>query len=306
MSQSTSARTARSKSSRTASGPNGCSVRDVPTAKVLAPKAPQPDPRLTADSIHDLARSIEGVGLLQPIIVAERGDVYEVLAGRRRLAAVTKLGWQSVRVCIVPLPNEQHGRVIAVVENIQRADLDPMAEAEAVSALMDVEQDVDVVARSLGRSRAWVDARLQVAKLPDCLRAALRSRALSRGAALALDRIDDPATLEDLTRQAVLHGITASQAAIWAAAAHTPPSSGEEGRMEPSASAGAPAQPSSDSTAGDCPALAPSPDPENPTNSPMLTCVSCRQRRSAANCIPVAICHDCCAELDAALQKTPA
>lgn len=137
----------------------------IPVAEIH----PSPNnPRKYLDGIEDLAASIRENGLLQPIIVqkipGEPG--YRILAGHRRRAAVMKLGWATAP-CIVRrdmLPDEELAAML--VENGQRADLDPIEEARALQKLRDGGMGVPEVARKVGRSVATINARLMLLTLP--------------------------------------------------------------------------------------------------------------------------------------------
>ena len=118
-------------------------------------------------TIKELAKSIKAVGLLYPILVRYRktkeGE-YELLAGARRLAAVKLLKKESCLAEVVELDDTKAGSV-SIIENMQREDIDPMREAEAISTLLEQGKDTDEVAFLLGRSRTWVARRARIAKL---------------------------------------------------------------------------------------------------------------------------------------------
>lgn len=126
----------------------------------LRPSPNNPRQRLT--DIDGLAASIREAGLIQPIVVQKIPgyDGYQVVAGHRRLEAVKRLHWDSV-ACIVRrdmLPDEE--LVTMLIENGQRANLDPIEEARACQTLASAGHSQGDIARKLGRSAAWVQTRL--------------------------------------------------------------------------------------------------------------------------------------------------
>lgn len=130
---------------------------------------PSPEnPRDRLDDIAELAQSIRENGLIQPLVVQRipGEDGYRIVAGHRRHAAVQKLGWAKVP-CIVRrdmLPDEE--LLAMLVENGQRANLDPIEEARAMQRLLDGGLSAGEVARKVGRSVATVNGRLLLLQLP--------------------------------------------------------------------------------------------------------------------------------------------
>jgi ParB/RepB/Spo0J family partition protein len=122
----------------------------------------------SAEEIRGLSRSIAEVGLLYPLIVkkTQGEDQYEILAGNRRYRALLLLEIATVPCIVVSGETGERGELLRVVENHQRKNLSPLEEAAAVRGLLDL-WDLPTVARSLGRSRAWVARRASLTELSE-------------------------------------------------------------------------------------------------------------------------------------------
>lgn len=156
-------------------------------AITVAELHPSPNnPREHLTDIDDLAASIKEAGLIQPIVVQKipGQSGYQVLAGHRRLAAVKRLGWESVP-CIMRrdmLPDEE--LLAMLIENGQRAGLDPIEEARAAQKLANGGLNQADIARRVGRSERWVQQRLMLLTLPAEEQDAVRAGHWSLGHAL--------------------------------------------------------------------------------------------------------------------------
>jgi ParB family chromosome partitioning protein len=140
------------------------SITHIPVERI----APSPrNPRQTLEHLDELAESIQVYGLLQPIVVREFGDGrFEVVAGHRRLAAVQSLGW-SVVPAIVRSADEGAAFLLALIENLQRDDLSPREEAEALEILVrERGMSTRQVAEAVKRSASYVSRRLRVFEDP--------------------------------------------------------------------------------------------------------------------------------------------
>jgi ParB family chromosome partitioning protein len=140
------------------------SVTPIPVDRI----APSPrNPRQSLEHLDELAESIEVYGLLQPIVVRGIGDGrFEVVAGHRRLAAVQSLGWSDVPA-IVRSADEGDAFLLALIENLQRDDLSPREEAEALEILVrERGMSTRQVAEAVKRSASYVSRRLRVFEDP--------------------------------------------------------------------------------------------------------------------------------------------
>lgn len=152
----------------------------------VKPNPDQPRAHFDDDEIAGLAESIKSMGLLQPILVRKKGDDYFVIAGERRLRAARAAGLRKIKSIIVKA-TEEEGLTLALIENIQRTNLNPIEEAKAYKVLIHrfrlKQQDI---AKSVGRERATVANLLRLLNLPDRIQRSVAEGKLSVGHAKAL------------------------------------------------------------------------------------------------------------------------
>ncbi|MGD9799532.1 MAG: ParB/RepB/Spo0J family partition protein [Parvularculaceae bacterium] len=153
----------------------------------LRPNPSQPRRHFNEDAIEELASSIRARGLLQPILVRPAGrDDYEIVAGERRWRAAQRAGVHDVPVVIRELDDTEAAE-IALIENVQRVDLNPMEEAAAYARLADVYgRTQDEISKAVGKSRSHVANMMRLMTLPPKCRKAVEEGALSMGHARAL------------------------------------------------------------------------------------------------------------------------
>jgi ParB family chromosome partitioning protein len=173
---------------------------------------PSPDqPRTVFDEakLDELAQSIRTEGLIQPLVVRERpGGGYFLIAGERRWRAAQRAGMHEVPVVVRNVSPAQAFE-LALVENIQRADLDPIEEAEAYRRLCDEHgYTQEALAERVGKDRATVANALRLLKLPAGVRDLVHRGALSMGHARALLGATDEAAIEMLARQVAERGLS--------------------------------------------------------------------------------------------------
>jgi ParB-like partition proteins len=170
----------------------------------------QPRKKFAASDLKELEDSIRTNGLLQPITVrkAAKGDGYELIAGERRLRGVTNLGWKEIPA-IVRDVDDQALLTFAMIENLQRADLDPIEEAEGYQQLLqEFGLTQQAVADLVGKDRATVANSLRVLHLPSAVRDMLREGKLTLGHAKPLLGLDKPERMLSLAREIVARGLT--------------------------------------------------------------------------------------------------
>lgn len=157
----------------------------------LTPDPNQPRKSFDAEELANLAASIQGQGLIQPITVRvnpEASGKYIIVSGERRFRAVTSLGWQSVG-CLVTQGDPAE---IGLIENMQRVDLNPIEEAEAIAMLMEARNYThETVANRLGKSRVSITETLSFLKLPAEAREKIRHMDVKRSALRQLARMDE-------------------------------------------------------------------------------------------------------------------
>jgi len=186
------------------------SQRRVPI-EFLRPNPRNPR-RMFADAeLDELAASIRERGIIQPILVRTvRGvaDAYEIIAGERRWRAAQRAGVHDVPVVLLEV-GDREALELAIIENVQRTDLNPLEEAFGYQALMDeFNHAQDDVSKIVGKSRSHVGNTLRLLKLPDSVKAFLADNRISAGHARALLNQPDP---EALARAVVEQGLTVRQ-----------------------------------------------------------------------------------------------
>jgi ParB family transcriptional regulator, chromosome partitioning protein len=177
-------------------------VRTLPIERVR-PNREQPRKHFDDTALEELAASIREHGVLQPVIVRKSGDAYEIVAGERRWRAAQRAGLMEIPALVKEL-SEVDALEVALIENIQRQDLDPLEEAEAYSRLIrEHGHSQEHVAQTLGKSRAAVANTLRLLKLPESVLAMLADGRLTAGHARALMTAHDDAVMERLANDAV-------------------------------------------------------------------------------------------------------
>lgn len=174
--------------------------RDVPPHEIdldlLEPNPKQPRLHFDDASLDELAASIRSNGLVQPIVVRRKGNRFEIIAGERRWRAAQRAGLLKVQVVVRDVPDERLLEV-ALVENIQREDLNPIDEAVAYRRLM-VELDMtqEQVASAVGKDRTSIANLLRLLRLPDSVRQDVATGVLSTGHAKALLGLENTESLQ--------------------------------------------------------------------------------------------------------------
>ena len=180
------------------SAPSGVSGSREVSVTSIQPNPEQPRRSFDPEELQALADSIAAHGVLQPVVVVEDGQGFILIAGERRLRAVTQLGLQTIPA-VVRTANEQERLELALVENIQRSDLNALDEARAYRHLIDdFGLTQERVAERVGRSRPAVANTLRILETSPLVQTAVADGTISGGHAKAL------AGLEDHSRQDVL------------------------------------------------------------------------------------------------------
>jgi ParB family chromosome partitioning protein len=182
----------------------------------------QPRRSFAPEALAELTESIRQHGILQPLTVRLRGDGYELIAGERRLQAARKAGLASVPV-IVRGCTDREMLVLALVENLQREDLNAMEAARSYQQLIDeFSLSPGEVAERVGKSRSAVANTLRLLGLPAPIQQAVEESTISEGHARALLAVDDPERQAELFAETVKREW--SVRALEAMAAKPPPS----------------------------------------------------------------------------------
>ncbi len=179
------------------------SIADIHVESIL-PGDAQPRQVFEKESLEELTQSIKDHGVLQPILVRKRyAGQYEIIAGERRWRAAQAAGMHSVPCVIADMADEKV-LTVALVENIQRRDLNPIEEAEAYRRLADdLGYTQSEVAEAVGKKRSSVTNALRLLKLPIQVRELVLDQTLSMGHARALLALESDALIEKLSKQVI-------------------------------------------------------------------------------------------------------
>lgn len=178
---------------------------------LLAPSDQQPRLQMDDARLTELADSIKANGVIQPILVRRTGATYRIIAGERRWRAAQRAGLMKVPVVIrdVPDGSEKQLLELALVENIQRENLNPVDEALAYERLADdFGLTQDQIAAAVGKDRSSVANYLRLLKLPEEVRGDLASGALSMGHARALLSLADAAAQRQAAREVISRALS--------------------------------------------------------------------------------------------------
>ena len=168
----------------------------------IEPNRDQPRKVFNEESITSLAESIKEHGMLQPILVRPFGSGYQIIAGERRWRAARMLGLSEVPVQIREM-NDQQAMQIALIENLQRENLNPVEEAEGYKDLCDrFNMSHEDIAKAVGRSRSSVSNAVRLLSLPDEILSMLSEGDISTGHAKALLSFEDEVKMIQAARKA--------------------------------------------------------------------------------------------------------
>jgi len=181
---------------------------------LIIPNKHQPRQFFDDESLNELAQSIKENGVIQPLIVSRlSGNSYGLIAGERRLRASKRAGLTRVPVVVHDVESDDNLLELALIENIQRTDLNPLEEAEGYKNLIDrFGYTQEQAAKRVGKKRSTVTNALRLLLLPDYIKADILSQQLSEGHGRALLRvIDDPATLKEVRDQIIQKKLSVRQ-----------------------------------------------------------------------------------------------
>jgi ParB family transcriptional regulator, chromosome partitioning protein len=186
--------------------------RDAPPVELdidlLTPNPRQPRMQIDEARLEELSQSIRTNGLIQPILVRHHGDHYEIVAGERRWRAAQHAGLLKVPVTVRDVPDDKLLE-IALVENIQREDLNPIEEAQAYRRLADeLHLSQEDIAHAVGKDRATVANFMRLLRLPVETRNELAAGALTTGHARALLALPDDVAQRRLARAVISGGLS--------------------------------------------------------------------------------------------------
>ncbi len=201
----------------------------LPVESIL-PNPNQPRKRFSSEELEELAGSIRALGVLQPLTVRRREGGWELVAGERRLRAAKLAGLQQVP-CLSIQTDSQSSSLLALVENLQRKDLDFWEEARALRRLIDTYAlSQEEVARRIGRSQSAVANKLRLLRLPEDVLQLLCQSGCTERHARALLRLEDPDDQRRAAQKTAEDQLTVAQteALVESILAQAPPKSGRK------------------------------------------------------------------------------
>ena len=184
----------------------------------------QPRREFKAEDLAELQESLKASGLLQPITVRRRPgkDGFELIAGERRLRAAKALGWREIPAIIKEI-DDRTLLTLALIENLQRTDLNPIEEGEGYRQLAhEFSLTQQQIAETVGKDRTTIANMLRLLQLPDSVRALLQEGQLSMGHAKVLLGLDEDGTIITLAQEIVREGLTVREVERRLRAVETP------------------------------------------------------------------------------------
>lgn len=180
-------------------------VRDIPIEDI-DPNMGQPRKEFNEDALQQLAESIKAAGVLSPILVVENGSRFSIVAGERRYRASRLAGLTTVPCIVRDMTSEQQ-MAAALIENVQRQDLNPVEEANAIQSLMkECGYTQEQVGQKLGKSRPVIANSLRLLTLPEDVLAMVAAGELSAGHARVLAGLSDENQQRKLAEECVSEG----------------------------------------------------------------------------------------------------
>lgn len=212
-------------------------VREIPIDQVR-PNPYQPRQQFSEESLAELAASIKELGVIQPIIVRQEGESeYVLVAGERRLRAASMAGLKTIPA-IVRSPSEQQMLEMALVENVQREDINPIDAALAYKRLMEeFGLTQEQVAQRVGKSVPAISNTMRLLQLPEYIIKSLQEGAISEGHGRALLMVKDPALQRQLWSDILTEGLSVRAAELRARelrSMNPPPRNAPESAPQPS------------------------------------------------------------------------
>lgn len=187
-------------------------IAEIEVARIR-PNPFQPREDFASQEIQDLAASIKENGLLQPVVVRKQGTHYEVIYGERRLRAFKALRKARIPALIRDNTTDNNMLSMALIENLQRRDLNDVEVAKAYDALLTrCGHTHESLAKHLGKSRTAISNMLRLLKLPRQVQSRLAAGAISMGHARALLSLNDPSQIIELCREIERNGLSVRDA----------------------------------------------------------------------------------------------
>lgn len=174
----------------------------------IKPNVNQPRKKFNEERIAELAESILKHGIIQPLVVRRSGDFYEIVAGERRWRAARRADLGKVP-CIVREFSDEENMLIAIIENLQREDLDPIEEANGLNQMIKkFGMTQEEVSKSISKSRPYISNSLRLLKLPEYIQELVSEGKISMGHARALISVEDPKLQSEICSRIVKDGLS--------------------------------------------------------------------------------------------------
>ena len=174
----------------------------------IMPNVNQPRKTFNEEKIEELALSIKEHGIIQPIVVRKKSKGYEIVAGERRWRAAIKADLNQVPCLIRNLDDEQN-MLIAIIENMQREDLNPIEEAEGLRQMTETfGMTQEQVSKSVGKSRPYITNSMRLLKLPDYIKDSIADGRMSAGHGRTLIAMEDENSRTQLWNKIIEEGLS--------------------------------------------------------------------------------------------------
>lgn len=182
--------------------PSGIPVNEI-DIDLIRPNPEQPRTRFTESALDELAQSIAANGVVQPIVVRPRGERYEIVAGERRWRAAQRAGLRKIPAAVRDVSDDKLLE-LALIENIQRQELNPIEEANAFRKLIEnMGFTQEALATSVGKDRTLIATSLRLLKLPEDIQSLIEDGKLSAGHGRALLLTDDVIVQRRIARSVI-------------------------------------------------------------------------------------------------------
>jgi ParB family chromosome partitioning protein len=159
--------------------------------------------------IQSLAESLRQEGLMEPIVVRQVGQDFEVVSGERRLRAAKSIGWPTIEAKIIQTVSNAEAAAKGLIENLQREDLNPVEEAEGFKALLDLQDEhwtQQQIGAVVGKPQSRISESLRLLELPDTVLENIRQRIISREHGIELMRIDNANSKKGMANKIIKGG----------------------------------------------------------------------------------------------------
>ena len=174
----------------------------------IMPNVNQPRKTFNEEKIEELSKSIKEHGIIQPIVVRKKKAGYEIVAGERRWRAAIKAELSEVP-CLIRELNDEQNMLIAIIENMQREDLNPVEEAEGINQMIvTFGMTQEQVSKSVGKSRPYIANSLRLLKLPEYIKVNMAEGKLSAAHGRTLVTVEDEAVRKSICEKIIEEGLS--------------------------------------------------------------------------------------------------